>query len=708
MLKRSLVAILSIGTFMMASANDVVGVTDVESQASAATIVPEVNDTIVVDSLGRIVRTAEGFNAIDYAMQSRHYFKGDTFEKGKFLNNWFIEGGAGAQIFAQHNSERKLTPVTLGHLHFGKQLNWLSTVRFGGELGLGFIKAKKDAYLYAEADVDYMFNLSSYLYGYRPERPFQLSPFFGVGVSYQRMKSNGSLPQHDVALNAHAGLQFKLFAGPHSSLAVEPQIMLYTTHADMDFQSDNDFHQYEVAYKTNFKYIYYFDNILSRKYNAGQFKKTFKTFERYFREDSASVNHRQPFFIEYQGGIHQLEMNNLSVKDTRGPAFSAYLGWWMSNATGIRLGANATFSKWKMDNIKGKGNMPDYSRKFFQGTLTASFDAMLNPLGFSRRYNWNAPAGVNLIAGIEMGRVFVNNPILRNYVNTTESRWIYGYRLGGQVWVRLSDNLHFEVEPLLIHYAHKYPTRPGGKGIVEQRARRDAFSLKAGLKVFLNNDFAPESQENYSQNTGWFAGIGGGTNFIYQKRYYSGNTHNLNGMIYAGYQFNHIHAIRANEEIMNNAYYDATTPHKIIRKSDGKTTSATSRMKRNVTLSMTSVDYQFNVLNAFRCGRPSSNININLMAGPVLAVYCGESTKFDTNLDPELYDHKMSVNTSVNGYLGLHGGMNFSIRVSKPISLFYQHNLYVLPGSSNIFKSNEAKQRHNLLNTLNLGLQYNF
>ena len=277
MLKRSLVAILSIGAFVMANAVDHVEEVDIDSVASFTDVDENVNDTIIVDSLGYFVRTAESFNALDYALERRHYFKGDIFEKGNFWNNWFIEGGAGVQLFSQPDSRRKLTPMTLGHVHLGKQINWVSSIRFGGELGLAFLKGKPSGYRYFEGDIDYMLNLSSYLYGYRPDRPFEVSPFFGVGVSYQKLNANLNNPKHEWDYNAHAGIQFKFFAGTHSSLAFEPQVMLMSNHTDMDF-TQPDFHKYDVAFKTNVKYIYYFDNRLSYKFNAGEFKKHFQDF----------------------------------------------------------------------------------------------------------------------------------------------------------------------------------------------------------------------------------------------------------------------------------------------------------------------------------------------------------------------------------------------------------------------------------------------
>ena len=708
MLKRSLVAILSIGAFVMANAVDHVEEVDIDSVASFTDVDENVNDTIIVDSLGYFVRTAESFNALDYALERRHYFKGDIFEKGNFWNNWFIEGGAGVQLFSQPDSRRKLTPMTLGHVHLGKQINWVSSIRFGGELGLAFLKGKPSGYRYFEGDIDYMLNLSSYLYGYRPDRPFEVSPFFGVGVSYQKLNANLNNPKHEWDYNAHAGIQFKFFAGTHSSLAFEPQVMLMSNHTDMDF-TQPDFHKYDVAFKTNVKYIYYFDNRLSYKFNAGEFKKHFQDFQRYFRDDAESVNERRPIFLEYQGGMSMFgNMKNIKPSDSWGPSFSAYAGWWMSSATGIRLGANASFNKWKEYDVRGRRDMPAYEQRHLFGSISASFDALLNPLGFTRRYNWNAPVGINFLAGLEIGQLAMIHPLINDWRIEQERRWYYGYRYGTQVWVRLSDNLHFEIEPLFTHYIHKQPAKVGKK-FVDKRYRHDYFALKAGLKVFLNKDYPRESAENYSQQQGWFVGLGGGTNFFFQQRYYTGEgKHKINGLIYGGYQFDNINAIRLNEEIFNDAYYDALTPYYFTRKSDGKTVKYYAHMRRTVTLSMTSLDYQVNMLNLFRCGKPSSLFNVNLMLGPTLGIYCGESDKYDTNLDPDKYYHHDFMDLSTRAYFGLHAGMNFSIKVSKPISLFYQHNIYTFFGHHDMLRSSEVSARQNVFNALNLGLQYNF
>ena len=34
-----------------------------------------------------------------------------------------------------------------------------------------------------------------------------------------------------------------------------------------------------------------------------------------------------------------------------------------------------------------------------------SLDAMLNPFGFTRHYNWDSPVGLNLYGGYELGQL---------------------------------------------------------------------------------------------------------------------------------------------------------------------------------------------------------------------------------------------------------------------------------------------------------------
>ena len=115
MLKRSLVAILSIGTFVMANAVDNVNESDVDSVATTTPVEVNVNDTIIVDSLGYMVRQVGSFNAYDYALENRHYFKGDLFEKGNFWNNWFVEGGGGVMLLSG-----RIEKYIFGNLKFQK------------------------------------------------------------------------------------------------------------------------------------------------------------------------------------------------------------------------------------------------------------------------------------------------------------------------------------------------------------------------------------------------------------------------------------------------------------------------------------------------------------------------------------------------------------------------------------------------------------
>lgn len=58
------------------------------------------------------------------------------------------------------------------------------------------------------------------------------------------------------------------------------------------------------------------------------------------------------------------------------------------------------------------------------------FDAMVNPFGFTRYYNWDTPFGINFFGGYEMGQL----QMVHADIDEKTSGKYAGYRLGTQLW----------------------------------------------------------------------------------------------------------------------------------------------------------------------------------------------------------------------------------------------------------------------------------
>ena len=334
------------------------------------------------------------FNALDYSLDSR--YQGDKWTKGGFSKHTFLDFGAGAVLY-QHNNNHQLTMQAGIHLRMGKELSPMSSIRLGIGGELGYISGEPNANWTMRTNADYLFNFSNYLLGYRPDRPLSVSGILGLGVQHSHLtKYNGSavagtMKDKATSYNIHTGLQFKFHAGTHAALAIEPYIMAGTEGMDLDKSSK--FNHFSFGYGVNLSYIWYFYNNMSSQKDAGDFKKYFADGKRLFLEDPARLRWRRPWFFEYSIGPAYYHSTDLKVGKTLGYSVSANIGQWMSSAIGLRAGINLTNAAWtktsETTSLLGKSGV--------------SLDAMLNPFGFTRHYNWDSAVGVNLYGGYEMG-----------------------------------------------------------------------------------------------------------------------------------------------------------------------------------------------------------------------------------------------------------------------------------------------------------------
>ena len=151
----------------------------------------------------------------------------------------------------------------------------------------------------------------------------------------------------------------------------------------MDLDKVSKFNHFSIGYGVNLSYIWYFYNNMSSQNNAGDFKKRFATGERLFLEDPAMLRWRRPWFFEYSIGPAYYRLADLKISETLGYSISANIGQWLSSAIGVRSGVNITNAPW----TKGRQTTS------LLGKFGVFFDAMLNPFGFTRHYNWDSAGG---------------------------------------------------------------------------------------------------------------------------------------------------------------------------------------------------------------------------------------------------------------------------------------------------------------------------
>ena len=613
----------------------------------------------------------KNFNALRFVLDSRHRFKGDCYVHGDFWNNTFIDMGGGVGGFYHNTNAASFTPTLSLRLGVGKVVSPMVSFRLGFEKAWAYSHASTTVYNTNQYNsyggyVDFLYNFSNYLLGYRPERPFNVSGILGLGVQTASLHSWNNADMTAVgastsgaALDGHVGVQFKFFASPYASIALEPYFKVATKKLNLlanPGYSDPDF-----SYGVNFAYQWNFAKQLSYMGNAGIFQKHFNNQKRYMFDNGQLQHLRYPMFFDYSfGPMYVGKSYNLSLRNTRGFDALAAVGWWLAPAAGVRAGVHVTNGDWK------QGSIGNDDTKSLIGTRGVNVDFLFNPFGFKRHYNWDAPVGMNLLAGYEFGGM---KKTAASLFGSYEGNYT-AFRFGGQLWMKLTNDLRLTLEPTYMQIEHY-------NGNLD-RERYDEYAVKLGLSLLFRDkgirnyrNVEADSVLNTIQR-GYFLGLGLGWNNTVWEWRFKGYQHDLlkNAVLFGGYRFNKIHGIRLQAEWMKEAqaFFDSYG-------------SGIEKFTYNNYL--LSTDYQINLFNAMAGYDPLRRWNVYMYAGPTLLLGDGGAA-FAANV----------------------GGM-VTYNITPNLSLFYSHTIYRMPKTR--YPHQMVYTRDGIFtNNLNVGIMYNF
>lgn len=613
----------------------------------------------------------KNFNALRFVLDSRHRFKGDRYVRGDFWNSTFIDMGGGVGGFYHNTNAASFTPTLSLRLGVGKVVSPMVSFRLGFEKAWAYSHASTTVYSTNQYNsyggyVDFLYNFSNYLLGYRPERPFNVSGILGLGVQTASLHSWNNADMTAVgastsgaALDGHVGVQFKFFASPYASIALEPYFKVATKKLNLlanPGYSDPDF-----SYGVNFAYQWNFAKQLSYMANAGIFQKHFNNQKRYMLDNGQLQHLRYPMFFDYSfGPMYVGKSYNLSLRNTRGFDALAAVGWWLAPAAGVRAGVHVTNGDWK------QGSIGNDDTKSLIGTRGVNVDFLFNPFGFKRHYNWDAPVGMNLLAGYEFGGM---KKTAASLFGSYEGNYT-AFRFGGQLWMKLTNDLRLTLEPTYMQIEHY-------NGNLD-RERYDEYAVKLGLSL-LFRDKGIRNYRNVESDSvlntvqrGYFLGLGLGWNNTVWEWRFKGYQHDLlkNAVLFGGYRFNKIHGIRLQAEWMKEAqaFFDSYG-------------SGIEKFTYNNYL--LSTDYQINLFNAMAGYDPLRRWNVYMYAGPTLLLGDGGAA-FAANV----------------------GGM-VTYNITPNLSLFYSHTIYRMPKTR--YPHHMVYTRDGIFtNNLNVGVMYNF
>ncbi len=636
--------------------------------------------------------TAKGFNALDYVLEGRYRTYGEEFTR-RWDDHLFVEGGLGMQQIVPPSSHHGLTPMTVVHAAIGKQFNRLHTARLSVSGAMGYRRDRGTRFTRAALAADWLFSLSSYFGGYSPTRLLDVSTVLGGGLQYT-LKTNES--DKKAVAEAHAGVQLRFFTGPQGYFAIEPYVGIGTDN--MDDSGKGNWRKMDFFYGANLKMIYYIHNNLSAEDRLRYSRKGRS------REDKEARKWRTPWFAEFGGSLNMETAERMNFIGTLGHGMTISAGRWFSPVVGLRASYSMSATRWLQYEVEEVNNLyhaPAYNINYNNINSDVRVEAMLNPMGFFRGFDWNSPYGVYAVGGIGMGWMVKNQrEVLKCYT--------VSYSAGLHFFARLADGLQVFVEPHYVYYDYRIPYRSVS---MSKRFGDNAFSLNVGLTVFNSKPASTGKQAEGDEQEGlkhFTFGAGVGTNLIYRRQTYGENGLSYNGSTYAEYHITKLHSVRAAFEYMSMAARTRLGCQDVeynIFDEEMSRSSYNALYKSRYNKGLVSLTYLMDMMQLF-CGTSGQRqFTFEAFAGPALMLHMSAKHELDPGEQAaKMHRYELTVNEDTDVKWGINAGVKLGYNIKPGLTVVLTPQLYAFRHNPMLVGYQQSKPY--FVKSLSLGVQY--
>lgn len=607
-------------------------------------------------------KATETINAMDYILDD-FYKPGDESFGKHWYDNVYLGISGGMEQMKREEYVSQLTPITQASVMFGKLFTPKHSARVSLGGGAGFQKGTGNLYYRGTLKGDYLFSLSTHFNGFNPTRWLDVSLLAGLGGTMSKLSGTKMKASAEV----HAGLQFKVYTGPYGSFAVEPYVGMATDAVDLS--EGKNWRGYDLLYGLNFNYIFYTDDNLSKESRIRLLQQRLNG-DRLIDRYSLS-SWRTPWFFEYTIGMTKGDKKTGTDATGLGNDMQFSIGRWMSPVIGLRGSVGSKILQW--DREVQERTIQTIESNYNSHYVYGRVDALFNPFGFMRSFNWDKSYGSYLLFGAELGSIKKYQTNSTVYTTTAAS-----YSTGIHLWYRLSKDLQFFAEPA---YCLTYYRLPEDEGI-RAKTHEKNFQLNLGITMLMRSHRYREPDEfdkvqnfNYRYIRGFSFALAGGIPVLQRRQVNYGNDgcFNYSGMLYGEYRFNHLHGVRVALDLMN---------------LDGREQFSELIFKVNSRMLVTSLNYELNLTNLLSGRFRDRTFQLELFAG-VAAGKVISGSKGQTSLFP-----------------GLDAGLKVSVPVWKGLSVVAMPTMYILsksqlPGTNTVGLSDNMK----IYQTLNIGVQ---
>lgn len=607
------------------------------------------------------------FYGLDYVMERRFLAHGEQFTR-RWDDHLFLEVGAGMEQLVAPSKAYHINPLTSVHLGIGKQFHKYHSIRFLVEGDYGYRRKYHQIFYKFSGKLDYLFSLSSYVAGYNPSRMLDVSAVFGGGYQLSSLRMDGGY--EETSWEGHAGMQLRFFTGPQGYFNIEPYVGLATD--GMDVNTNQNIRATDVFYGVRLSYIYYIHNNLSPESRA-RFIAVRKDPNTLSEDSKMLQSWRTPWFLEFSNGLTWVKTPHYSLSKSMGHEVTMSVGKWLSPVIGFRASASARMTVWNQEETPEQWNPyhPAYVQDVTNMYMAGRVEAMFNPLGFNKNYNWDGPLGFYLLAGTEIGW-------LARYERDQLSSHSEAYDAGLHLWARLSDGLQVFMEPRWSHNVYRIPYN---NVKWSELFSDNTYTVNVGLTVMSRHrKFRQLAAATVKERpTSLMVGVAGGMSMFHSRNGYDTG---YNASAFAEFYPTHYVGARLSYEYIALRKNSITSFYDYNMTGENTASSRISRtgmMEVSYTLGAASLDVSLNMLNTLYGYRPGRLFDFYLYVGPTWFSRLGRKGELDKherlqmNHTVELVDSKAKSSS-----VGVNGGLRLQCNISRHVGVFFSPHVYVM------------------------------
>lgn len=618
-----------------------------------------------------------------YILQNRY------MDVGKPFSNWLFDrmdvGVTSGYYRMAPRSDRKVEPGMPLGIYLKYNLNRLCAVRLNYTRTRYEVEGFGQEIEHNGLDVDFMYNLSSYLYGHNAKRVMSVSVVGGLG--YVRTEFMG---KKEKAYKAQGGLNLDFKLTPSSHLFVEPFLAVASDEIDHSLYSNA--HRWDLMFGVK-----------------GGVGVNFNT-----KNDSLkNVNYNGNVFWEMGQGMTFFPSSDIGLTQSIGTDYTLSVGKWLDPCIGVRLSTSLKDFNWATYTTESRAYsgfivIPEYETKVRTVMWGGRLELLLDVLNFFENYRKrrNPFFAWQLSFGGEFGFMWKHH-LLEHQAEMNLKTTYVGVVAGSQFLIAPDNNTAVFVEPrmLLANYAIPYVNAPDYK----KKFTDKLFSVNVGVRVShpVKED-RPSEQPAFKPRTfvGVVAGSLRGQNL---KKTKGDDKMQLSAGVIVGREFAPYVAAKLQVDYQSLG----TTSMLQYAVNEGVMYEKPALFNENSTVINTKLSYMLNFSNLYQGYNPNRRLNVFLELGPSYVhilnkKYSLYSKEMAGGKNPTpVFEEEEKAKREEKGSIGLYGSVFCSLQLRNHLHFVLNPYGQIL-SKPVIYNGLSLKYNHDYLMGLNVGVTYSF